>query len=308
MTLQESPAAQAHLSVRAATPTDRDQLSELVYSAPHLHRHLDWRPPLDWIGQWPFLVLEADGRLLGVLACPRDPQPIAWIRLFSFGAPLSGQEAWHRLWRRARTELASGGGAMAAAIATQHWIEPLLVGDGFSRLDDIVVLSCDVRHVDPIASPSGVTIAAMTSGDLPAVAEVDAAAFDPLWRNSLDALGRAFLQASYAAVAWEGTRVLGYQLSTASPLGTHLARLAVRPEAQQRGLGAALVGDLIAHIGDSRASHLTVNTQARNAASLALYSRLNFELTGERYPVYAVDIPSPDDAPDGSSAAGNTPA
>jgi len=292
MALQPSPAAQAHLSVRAATQSDRDQLSELVYSAPHLHRHLDWRPPLDWIGQRPFLVLEDDGRIVGVLACPRDPQPIAWIRLFSFGPRLSGHDAWHRLWGQARTELAAGGGALAAAIATQNWIEPLLVGDGFGRLDDIVVLSCDRRQVELTAPPSGVTIAAMTSGDLRTVADVDAAAFDPLWRNSLDALGRAFLQASYATVAWQGSRALGYQLSTASPLGTHLARLAVTPEAQRCGLGSALVGDLIAHIGDGRPSHLTVNTQARNGASLALYRKLDFELTGERYPVYAADVPS----------------
>ena len=100
------------------------------------------------------------------------------------------------------------------------------------------------------------------------------------------------MQASYASVAREGSRVLGYQLSTASPLGTHLARLAVRPEAQRRGLGAALVSDLISHIGQSGPSRLTVNTQARNSASLALYRKLRFELTGEHYPVYAVDIPS----------------
>jgi ribosomal-protein-alanine N-acetyltransferase len=304
MALQPSTAAQAHLSVRAASASDREQLSELIYSAPYLHRHLDWRPPLDWIGQRPFWVLEDQGRILGVLACPRDPRPIAWIRLFSFGPPLSGQEAWRRLWEQARTELAVGGGAMAAAIATQHWIEPLLVGDGFRRLDDIVVLSCDVRRFDPIGPPSGVTIKAMTSGDLQAVAQADASAFDPLWRNSLDALSRAFLQASYAALAWDGSRPLGYQLSTASPLGTHLARLAVRPEAQRRGVGAALVGDLIAHIDNSGLSHLTVNTQARNAASLALYRKLKFELTGERYPVYATDISSQGRSPAGQSTAG----
>ena len=304
MALQPSPTAQAHLSVRPATPDDRDQLSRFTYSAPHLHRHLDWRPALDWIGQRPFWILEGEGTILGALACPRDPQPIAWIRLFSFGAPLSGQETWHWLWGRASAELAASGGATAAAIATQHWIEPLLVGEGFGRLDDIVVLSRDIRQADPIAPPSGVRIATMTSGDLQAAAEADAAAFDPLWRNSLEALSRAFLQASYASVAWDGSHVLGYQLSTASPLGTHLARLAVRPEAQRRGLGAALVSDLISHIGDSGSFRLTVNTQARNAASLALYRKLNFELTGERYPVYAADIPSQGLSPVGQSAGG----
>jgi ribosomal protein S18 acetylase RimI-like enzyme len=291
MGLQASPAAQAHMTARPATPADRDRISELIYSAPHLHRHLDWRPPLDWIGQRPFWVLEDEGRILGALACPRDPQPVAWIRLLCFGVTLTGQEAWHRLWAQARTELAASGGATAAAIATQHWIEPLLVGQGFGRLDDIVVLSSDLSHATSIAPPTGVTITAMSLDDLRPVAEADAAAFDPLWRNSLESLSRAFLQASYASVAREGSRVIGYQLSTASPLGTHLARLAVKPEAQKRGVGAALVSDLVSHIDDAGPSHLTVNTQARNTASLALYGGLNFELTGERYPVYAAEIP-----------------
>jgi ribosomal protein S18 acetylase RimI-like enzyme len=303
MALHPSPAAQAQMSVRPATPADRRQLSELMYSAPHLHRHLDWRPPLDWIGQRPFLVLEGQGRILGALACPRDPQPIAWIRLFGFGSPLSGEETWRWLWGQARSELATSGGALAAAIVTQPWIEPLLVGDGFDRLDEIVVLSCDGRQADPIAPPPGVTIAAMTTGDLPAVAEADAAAFHPLWRNSLEALSRAFLQASYASLAREGSRVLGYQLSTASPLGTHLARLAIKPEAQRRGLGAALVSDLISRIGESGPSRLTVNTQARNVASLALYGKLRFALTGEHYPVYAADVPSGGLPPAGRSTA-----
>jgi ribosomal protein S18 acetylase RimI-like enzyme len=306
MALQPSRAAQAHMLVRPATSADRHRISELIYSAPHLHRHLDWRPPLDWIGQRPYLVLEDEGRILGALACPRDPQPIAWIRLFSFGPPLSEQEAWQQLWGRARAELAAGGGALAAAIATQHWVDPLLGSHGFDRLDDIVVLSCDLRHVDPVAMPPGVTITAMGPGDLPAVAAADAAAFDPLWRNSLEALSRALLQASYASLARDGSSVLGYQLSTASPLGTHLARLAVRPEAQSHGLGAALVSDLISHIRDTAPAHLTVNTQARNAASLALYAKLNFELTGERYPVYTAEIPSQGSSPAGQTSADDT--
>ena len=59
---------------------------------------------------------------------------------------------------------------------------------------------------------------------------------------------------------------------------------------QGRGLGAALVDDLIAHLPARGRPRLTVNTQAKNAASLALYGRLSFHLTGEHYPVYSLKV------------------
>jgi ribosomal protein S18 acetylase RimI-like enzyme len=130
----------------------------------------------------------------------------------------------------------------------------------------------------------------MSVADLAAVADVDAAAFDRLWCNSLEGLTRAFAQASYASVCDDGSGVIAYQLSTGSPLGTHLARLAVRPAMQRRGLGAALVDDLIAHLPPHGRPRLTVNTQAKNAASLALYAGLSFHLNGEHYPVYSLGV------------------
>jgi ribosomal protein S18 acetylase RimI-like enzyme len=36
--------------------------------------------------------------------------------------------------------------------------------------------------------------------------------------------------------------------------------------------------------------HLTVNTQADNAASLALYHKLGFRRTGEQFPVYTLQV------------------
>jgi ribosomal protein S18 acetylase RimI-like enzyme len=84
--------------------------------------------------------------------------------------------------------------------------------------------------------------------------------------------------------------MIGYQLSTQNPLGAHLARLAVRPEAQGRGVGFALVSHLIESLGAGQLNRLSVNTQADNTASLALYKKLGFVLTGERFPVLAYPI------------------
>ena len=88
--------------------------------------------------------------------------------------------------------------------------------------------------------PAGVTIRGMTADDLAQTVETDASAFAPLWRNSYVALQKALPQALFATVAEKDGQIIGYQLSTPNPLGAHLARLAVRKEAQGTGDRAGL--------------------------------------------------------------------
>jgi ribosomal-protein-alanine N-acetyltransferase len=75
-------------------------------------------------------------------------------------------------------------------------------------------------------------------------------------------------------------------MSTGSPFGGHLARLAVHPEFQGRGIGHALLHDLLVRFQERGAMRVTVNTQDNNHASLRLYRKAHFHLTGESYPVY----------------------
>lgn len=278
------------LQVRPAVPADQQKIADLVFLESHVHRHLDWRAPLEWLGHSPFWVLEEGRRLVASLACPPDPASIAWIRLFAFASPLSGPAAWSPLWKAARRELIEHGGATAAAIVTQPWFEPILVEQGFELFEHVVLLEWNDSIPPRVSQPSSIAIRAMRADDLPQVVEVDASAFEPLWHNSLDALNKALSQAVYASVAEDASGVVGYQLSTGSPLGAHLARLAVQPEAQGRGLASALVSDLIRNIRSGGAWRVTVNTQASNVASLALYHKLGFHRTGEGYPVYKLRV------------------
>jgi ribosomal protein S18 acetylase RimI-like enzyme len=281
----------ADIRVRSAVLTDRNQIASLLHISPTLHRHLDWRYPLDWLGSAPFLVLEARGQVISALACPPDPPEIAWVRLFVTSGMISLEESWQTLWEAARLELTHKGRFMAAAIVLQDWYHGLLQASQFSSRQSIVML--ERAEQAPIASslPVGFSIRTMFPYDLPAVAEVDAAAFDLLWQNSLPALELAYPQAVLATVVEAGGQMLGYQLSTRNPFGAHLARLAVRPDLQGRGIGQALVADLVQQADRRGLYRLTVNTQSDNAASLALYKKTGFHETGERYPVYQLQIP-----------------
>jgi ribosomal protein S18 acetylase RimI-like enzyme len=291
MTPLDPPASPtAALEVRPADRFDREQVSSLIYLESHVHKHLDWKAPLDWLGRTPFMVLQEGGRLSAALACPPDPPSIAWLRLFVFASHLNGLETWRLLWPAALRRLEAQGGGTAAAIVTQPWLEPILLENGFEPVNHIVLLEMNSQSVSQRQTAADWLIRPMVPGDLPRVVDLDAAAFDLLWRNSLEGLASAFNQASYASVAEDDSGLIGYQLATGGAFGTHLARLAVQPAAQGRGLGAALVHDLIAHIPRDREPRLTVNTQADNMASHALYERLGFRRTGERFPVLATPV------------------
>jgi ribosomal-protein-alanine N-acetyltransferase len=272
--------------VRSVLFADHRPLSVLLEQN-IVHRHLDWREPLSWIDSRPFLVLERQGNLIGALACPPDPPGVAWLRLFAFMSGGDGKEIWQLLWEAASNELSPKKGITVAAIVMLDWMTPLLVASGFTIQQSLVMLEKnDGDFSVPAAAVPGSSIRPMQTLDLPSVVEVDAASFEPLWQNSLADLTRALSRALLASVAEVEGQVVGYQISTRTSLGIHLARLAVRPEWQGRGMGQALVRELLSQAETRGIRRVTVNTQSDNSSSLLIYKKLGFFETGERYPVY----------------------
>jgi len=274
------------LSIREATLEDRQRLANLIHFEVYVHRHLDWRPALDWLGYKPYLVLESDDELRGVLACPMDEPEIPWIRLFSAKSNSDLMEIWQALWEAARVELASLDARGAAAIVMQGWFRLLLQESGFVHTDNIVVLLWEsgVKALQPPIR--GHSIREMTSADLGAVYHLDSVAFEYEWRNSARALELAFQQSSVATVIEAGRKLIGYQISTTSMGGGHLARLAVHPDARNQGIGYTLVYQMLDELQKRGIHQVTVNTQQDNAASLALYARAGFRQVEEQYQVY----------------------
>jgi ribosomal protein S18 acetylase RimI-like enzyme len=278
------------LQVRPAIPQDQHQIANLMFFESHVHRHLDWRAPLEWLGSPCYWVVEEAGRVQAVLACPQDPPGVAWVRLFAHARQLSLDDAWKALWRAAQKGIEKQGGATVALIAMHQWLSNLLSKDDFTHTQNIVMLEWKGTDIPEASFPEGVAVRSMQPDDLPEVAELDAVAFKPLWQNTLDALERALPQATSAIVAEDAQGLVGYQISTANPFGAHLARLAVRPDAQRRGLGSLIVADLIRRLKKKKVARLTVNTQSDNLASLALYDKMGFVVTGEKFPVYCYQV------------------
>ena len=275
--------------VRPADLSDQQQLSNLIFFENRLHRHLDWRSPLEWLGAPFYWALDDSGQIMAALACPPEREGIAWVRLFVYSGRWSAENAWAMLWHTAREEIARAGGAKVAAIAIQPWFQNLLGASGFENRQQIVLLEW---RYQPTAAreTAGIRIRKMTEADLPDVEKTDAASFDPLWQNPLETLRRAYAQALYATVAESENGIIGYQISTGGEQRAHLARLAVHPAVQGKGAGRALLQDLFVSLTYMGILRLSVNTQSDNQASLSLYQRMGFMRTGEQFPVYTFDI------------------
>jgi ribosomal-protein-alanine N-acetyltransferase len=130
----------------------------------------------------------------------------------------------------------------------------------------------------------------MEVGDLEQVAQVDRESFDPIWQNTEEDLAIAYRQSVASTIIEYENKIVGYQLSTLTHMGYHLARLAVVPNYRGKGLGKWLILNLIGQAYDNGKFHITVNTQADNTISLLLYKKTGFVESGEMYPVYMQNI------------------
>ncbi|GAB4540312.1 MAG: hypothetical protein Fur002_06840 [Anaerolineales bacterium] len=263
---------------------DNAQLSNLFFYEANLHRHLDWRSPLEWIGSPNYWALEEDGRMAAALAFPEDPPNVAWIRLFGYQPHLSAGEAWSAMWGAACGEaFRANPQTHIAAIATKLWFQNLLLANGFQYKQSIVSLEWTPYSAPaPRALPQGVTIRPMRPEDVSTAAQIDRSAFGWFWHNSVDCLRRALSASVYASIAETEEGAIGYQISTGNARGAHLARLATLPAAQGRGVGGALIRNMAAV---TAAQRISVNTQHDNESSLALYKKTGFIETGEHFPV-----------------------
>jgi ribosomal-protein-alanine N-acetyltransferase len=276
-------------TIQPAGKPDRVRLQRLISNARCKHQHLDWFRASELLEQQPFLLALEGRKPVACLACPPDPPDVAWIRLCMVSSQTRPTLAWERLWPRAAQLAREHHAIQAAALATGGWLDGLLQSSGFEHTTDVVFLEW-LELKPPHPSTVEGSLRTMRHADLDAVSTVDQYAFKDIWRLSNNTLQQAFYSSSYASLLEKAGEPVGYQITTRSPYGGHIARLAVHPSHQGQGLGRALVVDVLQRISPAGNARVTVNTQIDNARSLRLYKRLGFRETDSRHPVFQCNL------------------
>ncbi|OGO15617.1 MAG: hypothetical protein A2Z14_09975, partial [Chloroflexi bacterium RBG_16_48_8] len=258
-----------HCSIRPATPADAHIITQFLDGAHWMHQHLDWLDAKSFLDKIPFLLVLYQNELVACIACPLGLHNIAWIRIFAVNSQYDPRQIWERLWPHAFKELESHGCKTAAALVISPWLEPLLLTSGFDEINAVIFLEW-LTSSPPTLPPFPGKIRNLRLEDIDPLIDLDQKAFKGIWCNARDELLAAFKSASISTVLEFDGQLIGYQISTTSAWGAHLARLAVHPDWQGKGIGNAIVTDLMHQVGRQGYQRLTVNTQEDNLQSLSL--------------------------------------
>jgi len=283
--LQDKTSSPIGRSIIEAKQKNYTQLAAFLNQNNHVHRHLDWLSALDWVGSRPYLMELVNLQLQAILCAAPENDQVAWVRVFGVRKDLPADEHWKRLLPKALQELGEMKISCLAGLALHPWFETLLMDSGFVNRQNIIVLEWQ-GEFPKISLHDDIQIRSMQPEDLPSVKKIDRLAFPPLWQNSLVGLSRAHNQTGISTTALINGEIVGYQISTSMTIYGHLARLAVHPDCQQKGIASTLLFDLLTQFGKRGISQITVNTQSDNNPSLALYKKFDFIRTHESFRVY----------------------
>jgi len=278
------------MGIQKTTKKDHKRLEGFLNGDILAYRHLDWNTPLNWIDDPTFFCLEEHGEIHACICAAQETPESAWLRFFASVRNEIYAESWNELLMQALDKLEVLGVRRLAALGLSHWFETLLIDSGFSTSESVVVLEYGGELPFISGHDRNITIRIMVERDLPTIFTIDRDCFPPIWQNSLATLSKAYHLSAYNTVALLNDTIVGYQISSATSNLAHLARLAVSPAHQNQHIGFSLVADMVNHFDSLAVWNFTVNTQSNNAASLNLYRKMGFSLTGEEIKVYQLDL------------------
>jgi ribosomal protein S18 acetylase RimI-like enzyme len=268
----------------------RDLLGQNYYS----HVHLDWQDSDHWMESEnaPIRLAWVRGNLVGLLATSVPLNNTCWIRLAALLDQADMQGVMKALWLDLGNELQQSDVRTVAMLMIRDWAIPFVRELDFHYAEEIVTLRYASSTPPEEFIPEKIIIRHARPEDLPSLFAIDQAAFEPPWQMGRSDIRQAERSSAYATVALDQqtNTIIGYQLSTLYFDGSHLARLAVAPIAQGRGIGRALVGEALRYFARRGVYTMTVNTQTSNIVSKHVYQRFGFRLNGYDLPVWMIDL------------------
>ena len=125
------------------------------------------------------------------------------------------------------------------------------------------------------------TIRPLAYADLPKVIGLERRAFTSPWSLAMFVLELSKPSSlCLAAVDGDGATLVGYLVCARYDTVWHLMNVAVDPARRRRGIGWALLAQMIERAGPEQ--QYTLEVRMSNAPAIALYERLHFRAAGKR--------------------------
>jgi ribosomal-protein-alanine N-acetyltransferase len=279
---------QGPLALRPASPDDYDAIQDLLDTAARTYSGLGGAMR-EALHQDVALTAWQDERLAGFLLAYQQGPEAAWIHGFGLAADVSQDTIGDALLQELERTLLKRGVTWIGYMDEYRlgWIRRLLERAGFHHRTRVISYEMPLQ-TPPTRGNRRATIRPATAADLPAVAQLDRAAFGPLWAYHEQVFRAVLGEVAYFQAAELDGEVAGYILCTTYQRDrVHIVRLAVAPHRQGQGVGARLLADAYTQFERQGLRWVSLNTQEENARSQQLYHWFGFRPTGEEMGVWA---------------------
>ncbi len=128
-----------------------------------------------------------------------------------------------------------------------------------------------------------VTIRRLGYSDLPQVIAIERRAFPSPWSLAMFVLELS-KPSSVCLAAVQGGQIVGYLVCARYADVWHLMNIAVDPPARRRGIGSALLEEMLEQAGPNES--YTLEVRPSNTHAIALYERFGFRVAGTRRRYY----------------------
>ncbi len=236
---------------------------------------------------WGFLALQHQSRPVTLPETAPDPATLPALAVVQ---QVNVQQGLRALLELAVDALPRGQHPIRIVVLpTESWLIYGLKAAGFQEVEQIRFYH-RTRRSAPDA-PEVVRLRPLGQHELPALAELDSAAFDSLWHMGEADLLQLCLRCRMQVAERDG-RLVGYTALAvrhgADPFDdgdAQLVRLAVHPAYRRQGIARQLLADSILYALHEGVYHVHLNTQESNRASQRLYESVHFRRHGRNIPV-----------------------
>lgn len=269
------------LKISAYERRHRSALLNLAWYSQWAHKHLDWYETDQWLdGELGDVLLAWHGdQLIGYLGLSLPIDGWSWIRLLGIRDGRMPGLVLRELCEAAEARCPAFGISNIAILMIANWLPAYLRERGFSIVDDVITLS-QIGKGLPAAPTVSACIQEADHRDVEGIMKIDRLAFAAPWQLAEYDVRQAIRSAASATVAALNGELIAYQLSTRQEEVGHLARLAVHPAHQRKGIASALMQKLLLEFSNWNVTELSVNTQLSNLPSQRLYERFGFFRNG----------------------------